>query len=350
MRTALTQRFGIEHPIMSAGMARVAQAPLVAAVSEAGGMGCLGGVSFMADALREEIRSIRAATAKPFAVNLLVPPKLVGDDADDWEPVRARWGALSESEREKLRGVEPMLTPGAVGHQIEVVLAERPAAVVLTFDVPEWFVGECHDRDIAVLALVGSVSRAEQAEAAGADFVVAQGTEGGGHTGYISTMVLVPAVVDAVGLPVVAAGGIVDGRGLAAARCLGAHGAWMGTRFITTVEAYGHSAYKQRLVSARSKDTTLSRAYTGKPLRTLQNRWTDEWARRADEIQPFPAQYAIAGERVESGYQDGDLEYGMLPAGQGVEVVHDIRPAGDVVRAIAAEADAVLAELTSPPR
>jgi NAD(P)H-dependent flavin oxidoreductase YrpB (nitropropane dioxygenase family) len=345
MRTALTQRFGIEHPVLSAGMARVAQAPLVAAVSEAGGMGCLGGVSYLADALREEIRAIRALTAKPFAVNLLVPPSLLDDSDEDWEPVRARWSNLSADEREKLRGVEPMLTPGAVAHQVEIVLAERPAAVVLTFDAPPWFVADCHARGIAVLCLVGSVSRAEQAQVAGADFVVAQGTEGGGHTGYISTMVLVPAVVDALEIPVLAAGGIVDGRGLAAARCLGAHGVWMGTRFVASVEAYGHPAYKQRVVDGGSKHTTLSRSYTGKPLRTFRNRWTDAWERRGDEVATFPLQYAVAGVRVESGYQDGDIEEGMMPAGQGVEVVHQIMPASEIVRGVVADAEAILAGL-----
>jgi NAD(P)H-dependent flavin oxidoreductase YrpB (nitropropane dioxygenase family) len=347
MRTALTDRFGIEHPVMSAGMARVAQAPLVAAVSEAGGMGCLGGVSYLADALQGEIRAIRELTAAPFAVNLLVPPSLLDDSVEDWEPVRRRWEHLSREERDKLRGVEPMLTPGAVADQVEVVLAERPAGVVLTFDAPAWFVDDCHARGIAVFCLIGSVSRAEQAQAAGADFVVAQGTEGGGHTGYIATMVLVPAVVDAVQIPVLAAGGIVDGRGLAAARCLGADGVWMGTRFVASVEAYGHSAYKRRVVDSGSKHTTLSRAYTGKPLRTFRNRWTDEWERRGDEIATFPEQYAVAGVRVESGYQDGDVDEGMMPAGQGVEGVHEILPAGDIVRSVVAEAEAVLARVTS---
>jgi enoyl-[acyl-carrier protein] reductase II len=338
----LTERFGIAHPVMSAGMARVSQAPLVAAVSAAGGMGCLGGVSYLADALRAEIAAIRSLTSAPFAVNLLVPPSLLDDSVDDWEPVRARWNHLTADERVKLRGVEPMLTPGAVTHQVEVVLAERPAAVVLTFDAPTWFVDECHERDIAVLCLIGSVSRAEQAQVAGADLVVAQGTEGGGHTGYISTMVLVPAVVDAVRIPVLAAGGIVDGRGLAAARCLGAEGVWMGTRFAASTEAFGHEAYKQRIVDSGSKHITLSRAYTGKPLRTFRNRWTDAWEGRSAEVRSFPEQYAVAGVRVETGYQDGDLDEGMMPAGQGVEVVHEVLPAGEIVRTVVADAEHIL--------
>ncbi len=345
MRTALTDRFGIAHPVMSAGMARVSQAPLVAAVSEAGGMGCLGGVSFFADDLRAEIAAIRAATSNPFAVNLLVPPSMVTDDVDGWEPVRRRWQALSDADRAKLRGVEPLLTPGAVAGQIEVVLDARPSAIVLTFDVPAWFVGECRERDIAVMALVGSVGRATQADIAGADFVIAQGAEGGGHTGHVGTMVLLPAVVDAVSRPVLAAGGIVDGRGLAAARCLGAEGVWMGTRFVATHEAYGHDAYKRRIVDGGSRDTVLTKAYTGKPLRTMRNEWTEDWASRSAEIAGFPAQYAVAGVRVETGYQDGDTHFGMMPAGQGIETIHDICRAGDLVRGIVADAEAILSRV-----
>ena len=142
-----------------------------------------------------------------------------------------------------------------------------------------------------------------------------------------------------------AAGGIVDGRGLAAARCLGAHGVWMGTRFVASVEAYGHAAYKQRVVDAGSKHTTLSRAYTGKPLRTFRTGGPTNGQGAATRSQPFPEQYAVAGVRVESGYQDGDVDEGMMPAGQGVEVVHEILPAGEIVRRVVADAEAILARL-----
>jgi enoyl-[acyl-carrier protein] reductase II len=348
MDTALTRRFGITHPVMSAGMARISQAPLVAAVSEAGGMGCLGGVSFFAEDLRDEIARIRRMTSRPFAVNLLVPPSLVTDDEASWAPVRARWEALDADDRRKLRGIEPLVTPGTVEAQVEVVLEAAPAAIVLTFDVPRWFVTACHERDIAVMALVGSVGRAEQADRAGADFLIAQGTEGGGHTGHVGTMVLLPAVVDAVSRPVLAAGGIVDGRSFAAARCLGAEGAWMGTRFVATAEAYGHDRYKQRVIDGHSRDTVLTKSYTGKPLRTMRNEWTDDWSNRGTEIADFPAQYAVAGVRVETGYQDGDVRFGMMPAGQGVETIHDIRAAGDVVRSIVTDAEAVLGGLHTP--
>ena len=342
MKTALTAMFGIEHPIVSAGMARVSQAPLVAAVSEAGAMGCLGGVSFLADDLRAEIEAVRRATSAPFAVNLLVPPSFLDESASSWSAVEDRWASLTDDERAKLRGIAPMVTPGAVQQQVEVALDARPAAIVLTFDVPRWFLDECHERDIKVMALVGSASRGQQAAAAGVDVVVAQGTEGGGHTGHIGTMALVPAVVDTVDIPVLAAGGIVDGRGLAAARCLGAEGVWMGTRFIASAEAYGHPAYKQRVVDGSARDTVISRSYTGKPLRTLDNEWTRRWADRAEEIESFPAQYLVAGERVESGYQDGDLAEGMMPAGQGLELVHAVQPAAAIVREIVDEAERLL--------
>lgn len=345
LRTALTDGLGIEHPILSAGMARVSQADLVVAVSEAGGMGCLGGVSYMPDALRAEIRSIRARTDKPFAVDLVVPEMLLGDEQEEWKPVRELWERLSPAERVKLKGVEAMLTPGAVQGQIEVVLEERPPVLALTFNIPKYIVDACHERGVQVMALTGSVGRSVAAQDAGADYVVAQGTEGGGHTGYVGTMALLPAVADAISIPVIAAGGIVDGRGLAAALCLGAAGVWCGTRFIASDEAYGHDAYKQRILEAGAKDTVLSEAYTGKNLRTLGNEWTARWAASEHEAVGFPGQYAAAGVRVESAYQDGKLSEGMMPAGQGVGLVRTIVPAGEIVREMIADAQRVLGDL-----
>lgn len=345
MKTKVTEMFGIEHPILSAGMARVSQAPLVAAVSEAGGMGCLGGVSFLPDALAAEIERIRTATSKPFAVNLLLPDALTSDDDDRWRPVRELWNRLDPADRGRMAGVEPLLTPGAVRGQVEVVLDAAPALVVLTFAAPGDFIEECHRRGIRVAALVGSTGRAIAAEAAGVDLLIAQGTEGGGHTGYTGTLPLIPAVVDRVRLPVLAAGGIVDGRGLAAARALGAQGVWVGTRFIASPEAFGHEAFKERVVNGESRELTLTRAYTGKPLRAFRNRWTAKWEEDGSQPNPFPGQYAVAGVRVETGYQDGDLDWGMMPAGQGISSIYDVRPAGDIVREMAARADEILDSL-----
>jgi NAD(P)H-dependent flavin oxidoreductase YrpB (nitropropane dioxygenase family) len=347
--TRFTRDLGILHPIASAGMARVSQADLVVAVSQAGGLGCLGGVSYLPDALRREIDAIKHRTDRPFAVNLLLADSLTTQDDDAWAPVRRLWESLPADERRLMQGVESMLTPGAVQGQVEVVLAARPAAVVITFGTPAWFVEECHDRGIAVLALVGSIGRAKEAAAAGVDYVVAQGTEGGGHTGYASTLTLVPAVVDAVPVPVLAAGGIADGRGLAASLTLGAEGVWVGTRFIATPEAFGHPAFKQRVVDGALNQTTLTRAYTGKPLRAFANAWTREWEDRTEAPAAFPQQYAVAGRLVETGYQEGDLERGMMPVGQSVQLVHEILPAGEVVRRMVADAATILGRLAGRP-
>jgi enoyl-[acyl-carrier protein] reductase II len=339
--TQVMRDFGMAHPVFAAGMARVSQAPLVAAVSEAGGMGCLGGVSFMPDALRAELRDIRRRTSRPFAVNLLAPAAFgTGEEA---EAARAAWRRLSPEDKARLQGIEPLLTPGIADDQLAVVLEERPAALALTFGVPPEVAAACHERGIRVMALCGSLGRAIEAEADGADCIIAQGSEGGGHTGHVGTLALVPTVVDAVKVPVIAGGGIADGRGLAAILCLGAQAAWCGTRFIASEEAFGHANYKARLLAATARDTTLTTAYTGKNLRTLRNAWTE--GQKGASV-PFPAQYGRAGHRVESGYRDGDVEEGMMPAGQGVGLVHDILPAAEIVRRLSQEAAVILSRLS----
>ena len=342
IKTALTESLGIEHPICSAGMARVAQADLTIAVSNAGGLGCLGGVSFMPDDLRKEIEKIKAGTDKPYAVNLLLPDSLTTEDEKQWAPVRELWGSLSSADQAKLAGVEALLTPGAVADQVQIVLDAAPAAVVLTFATPDWFIKECKERGITVFSLVGSVGKAKEADAAGVDFIVAQGTEAGGHTGYVSTMTLVPAVIDAVSKPVLAAGGIADGRGLAASLSLGAEGVWVGTRFIASPEAYGHDNFKQRVLDGTFKDSTITFSYSGKRMRAFSNKWTSEWESGEKKPAGFPGQYAVAGTRVETGYQDGDLEYGMMPVGQTMQLVHEILPAGQIVTSMAEEADRII--------
>ena len=304
--SALLQRLDMPHPVFAAGMARVSQAALVAAVSEAGGMGCLGGISFMPTALRDEIRSIRARTDRPFAVNLL--GRAFSEDGTSG----GLWSGLSPQLKQELQGIEAILTTGIIGDQIAVVLDERPSVLVLTFGTPPDVVDACHQRGITVMTICGSVAAARNAEAAGVDAIIAQGAEGGGHTSHVGTIVLVPSVCDAVGIPVIGAGGIADGRGLAAVLCLGAVAGWCGTRFAASEEAFGHANYKQRLVAADAADAVLTRSYTGKNLRTLRNAWT---AREQDSLARFPAQYARAGGRAESGYLRGDVDEGMMPAG-----------------------------------
>jgi NAD(P)H-dependent flavin oxidoreductase YrpB (nitropropane dioxygenase family) len=347
IKTALTEMFGIQHPICSAGMARVSQADLVIAVSNAGGMGCLGGVSFMPDALRAEIAKIKAGTDRPYAIDLLLPESLTTENEEQWGPVRELWKSLPAEDKTRLAGVEVLLTPGAVADQVQIVLDAAPDAIALTFGTPDWFMSESKERGLKTFALVGSIGAAKAASDAGVDVIVAQGTEAGGHTGYVSTMTLVPAVIDVVDKPVLAAGGIADGRGLAAALSLGAAGAWVGTRFIASPEAYGHDNFKRRVLDGTFKDTTITYSYTGKRNRVFANEWTRRWETSEEKPADFPGQYAVAGTRVETGYQDGDMEYGMMPVGQTTQLVHEITPAGQIVTSMAEQAEQILLGLAA---
>jgi enoyl-[acyl-carrier protein] reductase II len=298
LRTPICDLFGIEHPVFLAGMGGVAFAEVCAAVSEAGGFGTLGLVGFPPERIRKEMRAVRARTKKPFGVDLLA--------------------ALPEQ----------------IHASIEVIVEEGAAAFVAGLGVPEPVIEKCHRAGVKVMAVCGKVSHAIHAEAAGCDAVVAQGTEAGGHTGQVAAMALVPQTVDAVKIPVLAAGSIVDGRGLAAALALGAQGAWIGTRFIASHEAHAASGFKQRLLEAGSADTVVTRCYSGKPMRVLRNAYVEAWEKRSGEIQPFPLQF------LESG-REGVLSFGVdpvdpartcMPAGQGVGGIDKLLPVAEIVR------------------
>lgn len=320
MRTRLTELLGVEHPVMLAGMGGVSYAPLVAAVSEAGGFGCLGASTMGTETMVAEIAAVRAATAKPFGVDLLTA------------------------------------MPGNLTEQVTLLIEGGASAFVAGLGVPGEVIDLCHRHGVLVVNMCGKVSHAVSAVEAGCDLVVAQGTEAGGHTGQVATMPLVPQVVDAVGdrVPVAAAGGIFDGRGLAAALALGADGVWVGTRFIATLEARGVTGYKERLLASAEDATTVSRAYSGKTMRVLRNRYTDHFEAHPDELEPFPAQLGrafgdgalhLGGDESVGGV---DPEVECYPAGQGVGGITQILPAGEVVRRIVAEAEARLGELSAP--
>jgi len=298
LHTPICDLFGIEHPVFLAGMGGVAFAEVCAAVSEAGGFGTLGLVGFPPERIRKEMRAVRARTSKPFGVDLLA--------------------ALPEN----------------IHTSIDVIVEEGAAAFVAGLGVPEPVIEKCHRGGVKVMAVCGKVSHAVHAEAAGCDAVVAQGTEAGGHTGQVAAMALVPQTVDAVKIPVLAAGSIVDGRGLAAALALGAQGAWIGTRFIASHEAHAASGFKQRLVEAGSADTVVTRCYSGKPMRVLRNAYVEGWEKRSNEIRPFPLQF------LESG-REGVLSFGVdpvdptrtcMPAGQGVGAIDEILPVAAIMR------------------
>jgi enoyl-[acyl-carrier protein] reductase II len=314
LHTPLCDLLGIEYPIVLAGMGGVSMHKLVAAVSNAGGLGVIGGATLDAEGLRREIHKTRELTTKPFAVDLLAP-------------------------------IPEMIRP-----QMQVVFDEGIKIFVAGLAVPGEFIAEMHERGMIVIVMIGKVRHAIKSEQAGADVVAAQGTEAGGHTGEVGGLALVPQVVDAVKIPVLAAGGIADGRGLVAALALGAQGVVVGTRFIATPEAQAAPQYRESILHSGEADTVRTRCYTGKPARTIRNRYNEEWERRADQIQPFPMQVGIS---VEQGVMDymgigrgADPDRSFMPAGQGMGLIRQIKPADAVLADIVREAEAVLA---SPP-
>ncbi|MEO8363111.1 MAG: nitronate monooxygenase family protein [Ilumatobacteraceae bacterium] len=321
MRTRLTELLEIEHPIMLAGMGGVSYHRLVAAVSEAGGIGTLGASTMRSGELAKEIAGVRSLTQKPFGVDLLT----------------------------------------ALPHQVEQGLRDvvdgGARVYVAGLGVPREVIEYLHSKNILVGSMCGKVRHAISAAESGCDFVVAQGTEAGGHTGTVATMALVPQVVDAVGdkVVVVAAGGLFDGRGLAASLSLGADGVWIGTRFIATPEARAVDGYKETLLATGEDGTVVTRSYTGKTCRVVRNDWTNDFDANPQNIQPFPAQ-AIASMQAGAnhlGYPEGtavDVKREFMPAGQGVGAINELVPAGVLVQRMIDEAESIIERLQGTRR
>lgn len=317
LRTPLCDLLGIDHPIMLAGMGGVSYSAVAAAVSEAGGFGCLGAAMMDHREMEREITAVRASTTKPFGVDL-----------------------LTASPRDMVAMVETICAMGA-------------RAFVAGLGVPSQVVDLCHRHGVLVVNMCGKVEHAIRAVDAGCDVVVAQGTEAGGHTGTVATMPLVPLIVDAVKVPVVAAGGIFDGRGLVAALALGAQGIWMGTRFIASTEARAHGDFKNKIVAIDETQTVVTRCYSGKTMRAIRTRYTDEWEARRDELQPFPMQAARATRdgvwRIGVGPEAGfDADRDCMPTGQSAGGITAVSPCREIVADIVAQAEAVLARLPRP--
>ena len=234
-----------------------------------------------------------------------------------------------------------------------LLIEEGASVFVAGLGVPDSVVALCHDADVLVVNMCGKVEHARRAVQAGCDLVVAQGTEAGGHTGQVATMPLVPQIVDAVGgaVPVVAAGGIFDGRGLAAALALGADGVWVGTRFIATPEARAVPGYKDALLAAREDSTTVSRAYSGKTMRVVRNEYTAHFESHPEELSSFPAQLGRSmGDgafHLGAGPDQGGIDPARecYPAGQGTGAITGLVPAGELVGRFVAEAEAILGRL-----
>ena len=322
LSTALTERLGIAYPVCQAGMGFIARGELAAAVSAAGGLGVIGAEGLSADELAAEIVKVRALTDGPFGVDIVV----------------------GQVKSERSDAVAEYSTQ--VQQQIDVVLEARVPVLISGLGSPAGVLDAAHARGMTVMSVIGNVRQARRLAAAGVDLLIAQGHEAGGHTGRIGSFTLLPQVVDAVDVPVLAAGGIGDGRGLVAALALGACGAWLGTRFVAATEAYAHEAYKQRIVAIDEEGTVVTRAHSGKPCRLVKNAFTEHWDARPQDILPFPAQHiAVGRDAARRARYDGAVEDGGLPAGQVSGMIREVLPAGEIVRRIVTEAQSTLARL-----
>lgn len=308
IRTPICDLLGIEHPILQGGMAWVATAELVSAVSEAGALGILGAGNAPPEWVREQIQAIRSRTEKPFGVNV------------------------------------PMFSP-TVRETLQVCVEERVPVVTTGAGNPGPFIPMLKEAGIKVVPVVASVALAKRLVRAGADAVIAEGMESGGHVGDICTLPLVPQVVDAVDVPVLAAGGFADGRGLAAALALGAAGIQMGTRFICTEECIAHPNYKQRIVQANDRATIVTGHALGHPVRAIRNPMTTYFAelerRGVDEAELI----ALGTGKLRLAVEQGDVEQGSLMAGQVAGLIRDVVSVRDLIQRTVAEAEATIQRL-----
>ena len=327
LKTQLCDMLGIEKPIIQAGMGFVARSKLVAAVSGAGALGVIGAAFLSLDELRDEIRKTRDMTDKPFGVDILF----------------ATYGRPSADPR-----IEEFTDE--VRKQIDIVFEEHVPVLASGLGNPAPVVPEAHKLGIKVISLVGNTKNAKRVAAGGADIVVAQGYDGGGHTGRVGTLALVPAAVDCIEQPVVAAGGIADGRGLVAALAMGAVGVWLGTRFVASKEAYAHMNYKSKIAEIDDEGTTRTRCFTGKPCRVIKNETTAAWEGRDEDVDPFPIQIATISEYIgenvyEASRLHGKIEIGSCAAGQSSVLIHEVKGAGEIVDDIITEAEQILNKL-----
>lgn len=369
LRTPLCDLLGIEYPVISAGMGpvgggsrAVALAELTAAVSNAGGLGVIGGAGFSPDRLREEIAKVRSMTDKPFGVDLLLPSNFLGGAASGEIPRDPR-ELIPESSKAGMRKIaddlgiewkpiEQVNSPlanrrqggGMSDDQMEVVIDEKVPVFAAGLGTPAPWLDRLHANGTKVLSLVGNTKNAKRVAAAGVDVVVAQGTEAGGHTGRVATMALIPQVVDSVSpTPVVAAGGIADGRGLAAALALGALGVWCGTAFLVSNEANQPEIQKQRILAATDEDTRITKLYSGKTMRNITNPLIEAWEAASIPAMPMGLQGALTGDLLNSVRAAGRDDLMMNAAGQISGMLTKSRPAADILYDMVAEAADILA-------
>jgi enoyl-[acyl-carrier protein] reductase II len=312
LKTAICELFGIEYPVIQGGMAWVSAAPLVAAVSNGGGLGVIGCGGMEPDVLAAQIEETHRLTKKPFGVNVL-------------------------------------LTHPKVDQLIEVILNDPPAVVSTGAGNPGKYVPALKEKGIKVVPVIPSVALAQRMQRAGVDAVVAEGTESGGHVGELTTMVLVPQVVEALSIPVLAAGGIIDSRGLVAALALGADGVQMGTRFLAAAETPIHANVKAAVLRAKDRDTIVTGRSTGHPVRVIKNKLSRELERLDLENKPHELEKLGVG-KMRLAMLDGDIEWGSLMCGQGAGMVTRIQPAAEIIEELIDGANVIIDRLAQTAR
>lgn len=305
MKTRVTELLQIEYPIIQGGMAWVAEHHLAAAVSEAGGFGLIGAASAPPEIVREEIRKAKELTDKPFGVNIM----LLNPNADE---------------------------------VAKIVVEEGIQAVTTGAGNPEKYMSMWKEAGVKVIPVVASVAMAKRMERYGADAVVAEGMEAGGHIGNQTTMTLIPQIVDAVNIPVIAAGGIGDGRGIAASFMLGAEGVQMGTRFVVADESIVHENYKNRIVKAKDIDSVVTGQSTGHPVRCLRNQMTKEYIKKEQEGVPFEELERMTLGSLRKAVMDGDILNGTVMAGQIAGLVSKRQSCKEILQEIMGEAEKLL--------
>ncbi len=311
LHTRVTTLLGIEHPIIQGGMAWTATAELAAAVSQAGGIGIIGAGHMPTDLLREEIRKAKALTDRPFGVNLM------------------------------------LLTPH-IDDIVTMVIEERVPVVTTGAGNPGKYMDDLKAVDIKVIPVTPSVALAKRMEDIGADAIIGEGMESGGHIGELTTMVLIPQLVDAVSIPVIAAGGVADGRGVAAAFALGAEAVQVGTRFMCAEECTIHPAVKERVLKAKDRDTVVTGRSTGHPVRVLKNRLARIIMDLDRENRPEEIERLGTG-KLALAMREGDTEMGSLMAGQCAALVDRIQPASEIIEEMMTEAETVMRKLGGLP-
>jgi enoyl-[acyl-carrier protein] reductase II len=316
LTTDICRLLGVQHPILLAGMGGVSFAQICAAVSNAGGFGTLGMAAQSPDFILQQMREVRRLTDKPFGVDLLTAQ------------------------------------PETLLNSVDILINEGASAFIAGLGIPISILEKLKKAGVIVMSMCGTVAHAQRAEAAGVDVVIAQGTEGGGHTGKVASLALWPQVVDSVRIPVIAAGGLYDGRGLAAALALGCQGVWMGTRFIASHEAHASQRYKDAIVAMRDEDTTISRGFTGKPLRAIANETTRYFDANPHEVKAFPAQMieSIKLDRLGPVYgkvEGVDPARQCLAAGQSGGGVHQILSCAEIIEQTMAQAHQCLTRLSN---